>query len=431
MQDAGVSIPIQRFCQHKMKKNNLLILILLIVLTGAGQMASAQFPLKLPKIGKPKAEQSKPEQTPIPPPSKADANPSAPSDANQNTSRSAQPSKNQPNLLDDPERPKVPQILLETLEIKAHNQAKYWKTPANNDNPSWFPQVSFDVFYAAGSPTLRYVADWTNPDGSLWFSEPLEMNYGNDFPDLRSPYESKDIEPKAVVATGTYGLKITDSKTSQIIFQGKFKVSKMPLAPPTDHKLLFYVENDWTMPIGFVGFKLHWTDYNVHTRPIVFFWFKGTPDSGQMEAELYYNNQRIATTDKGGNAGIRSEERGADCYEARQVCAHKLLGFEWNNFVINNSSAARQNNPNAWFTNDHPGEYTVKVFYNGDQVRETKFTIQPNGWLAPNAYAAQIPMDGWKIVVPVKVMGTLDKWNPAAWKTDAFYGNPLTGFVAP
>ncbi len=36
-----------------------------------------------------------------------------------------------------------------------------------------------------------------------------------------------------------------------------------------------------------------------------------------------------------------------------------------------------------------------------------------------------------KVVVPVKVIGTADKWNATAWKTDGFYGNPLTGFNAP
>ena len=34
-------------------------------------------------------------------------------------------------------------------------------------------------------------------------------------------------------------------------------------------------------------------------------------------------------------------------------------------------------------------------------------------------------------IIPVKVLGNLDKWNPASWKTDAFYRNPLTGFSVP
>ncbi len=338
--------------------------------------------------------------------------------------------QNQSNYLSDPEDPKTPQILLETLEIKAHNQAKYYKTPANNDNPSWFPQVSFDVLYDHNQPNLRFTADWTNPDGSLWFSEPLEISWSGDFPHLRSPYEGKDLEPKAIIAAGTYSLKITDSKTSQTIFQGKFKVVKIPLAPPTDHKLLFYVENDWNLPIGYIGFMKNWTDYNVHTRPSAFFWFKNFPDQNQFEAELFLDNQRVATTDKGGT--IRKvAERGEDCFAARAVCAQTLWSFEWENFVVDNAPSARRNNPNGYFTNDHAGEYTVKVFYKGDQVREAKFTVDGKGMIARNAFSDQIFLNDHRVIVPVKVMGTLDKWNQTSWKTDAFYGNLLKGFVAP
>ena len=33
-----------------------------------------------------------------------------------------------------------------------------------------------------------------------------------------------------------------------------------------------------------------------------------------------------------------------------------------------------------------------------------------------------------RILFLMKVIGNVDKWNAAAWKTDAFYGNPLAGF---
>ena len=39
---------------------------------------------------------------------------------------------------------------------------------------------------------------------------------------------------------------------------------------------------------------------------------------------------------------------------------------------------------------------------------------------APNAFTAQMPLSNYKIVVPVKVLGTLDKWSPATWRADAF-----------
>jgi len=37
-----------------------------------------------------------------------------------------------------------------------------------------------------------------------------------------------------------------------------------------------------------------------------------------------------------------------------------------------------------------------------------------------------------RVVVPAQIIGDLDgQWDRNAYKTDAFYGNPLSGFVAP
>ncbi len=64
------------------------------------------------------------------------------------------------------------------------------------------------------------------------------------------------------------------------------------------------------------------------------------------------------------------------------------------------------------FINQMPGDYVVKVYYNGEQVRETKFSIGNNGTYADNGIAKQSNLTTNKIILPVKVMGTVDKWNP-------------------
>ncbi|HEU5235910.1 MAG TPA: hypothetical protein VFU37_02145 [Pyrinomonadaceae bacterium] len=79
--------------------------------------------------------------------------------------------------------------------------------------------------------------------------------------------------------------------------------------------------------------------------------------------------------------------------------------------------------------NQMPGEYVVKVYYNGEQVRETKFSIGNNGTFVDNGIAKQNSLTTNKIVLPVKVMGTLDKWNPVNAKSMGFYGNPVAGLM--
>jgi hypothetical protein len=76
-----------------------------------------------------------------------------------------------------------------------------------------------------------------------------------------------------------------------------------------------------------------------------------------------------------------------------------------------------------------PGEYTVKVFYQGQQVRETQFKIA-DGNFVDNGIAKQNGISTDKVLLPVKVMGSVDKWNAATSKTEGFYGNPLMGFSA-
>lgn len=394
-----------------MKKTILHIFSIVFVLIFIAQFASAQFNIKIPKIGKPKVEQPKPSETPT-----------APNDAKTDSNR---PSSSQSARLDDPEPNDVPVFLLETLEIKAKNETRYWKTPNKDNVANWYPQVQFDLFYNFGGKTTRFTAEWFNPDGSPWFSEPLER-YGNG---LRSPYESKQVYENSIITTGTYGLKITDTKTGKVHFQGKFKVGKLPI-PKEDVKTLFYVDNEWMLPVGYVGFEKGRTDYEVRTQPMAFLWFKGNLDSSKFEAELYYNNQKINTTDKGGYVN-KHADRGETCYQARETCAYGLYAFAWKDFLIDNAPNARLNNPNGWFTRDKPGEYAIKVYYNGEPVRETKFTIDAKGWIARNAFSEQIFLNDHRVVVPVKVVGNMEKWNAASWKTDAFYGNPLNGFVAP
>ena len=83
----------------------------------------------------------------------------------------------------------------------------------------------------------------------------------------------------------------------------------------------------------------------------------------------------------------------------------------------------------AKFINQMPGEYVVKVYYNGEQVRETKFSIGNNGNYADNGIAKQNNLTTNKIILPVKVMGTLDKWNAVNAKAQGFYGNPVNGLT--
>ena len=57
--------------------------------------------------------------------------------------------------------------------------------------------------------------------------------------------------------------------------------------------------------------------------------------------------------------------------------------------------------------------------------------VDAEGKLVDNGIGTSNKLGNNRIIVPVQVLGDSDgQWDKMAWKTDAFYGNPLTGFSA-
>ena len=62
-------------------------------------------------------------------------------------------------------------------------------------------------------------------------------------------------------------------------------------------------------------------------------------------------------------------------------------------------------------------------------ARSLKFTVAPGGSF-DNGIAKNNKLGRDRVIVPVQIIGDQDgTWDRTAWKTDAFYGNPLTGFT--
>jgi hypothetical protein len=409
-----------------MKKPILLTFILMFVTAISFQPATAQFPIKIPKI--PKLEKPKPEQP------KPDNNPST---SNQTTTNDSSPVQSNQSVQNDStpkkfERPAPtsnPVLLLDTLEISLKQQNEYWKFPNQRYYSNWHPQIDFRIFYD-NNERVRYTAEWFKPDGSLWYSESLETNESTDgFGTLlKSPYNGELFDKLSTDQTGAYGLKITNNKTKEVVFQSKFNVKKS-IDTPGDAQMKnafqFFVDNDWHLAVGYAGIAAdHWA--RVGLSPEVRLWFKDVPDRKDLEARLFLGNQEITSTDDGGTI-VDETRRGDECVRGQEICRYALFSFTWDRFKIDNLSYSRQKYPDTVFTNDKPGEYTIKVFYKGAQVREAKFTIGSDGMVARNGFSNNVFPS--LTLIPVKVLGTAEKWNPTSWKTGMFYGNPVPGFT--
>jgi hypothetical protein len=388
--------------------------------------SSAQFTIKVPKVKVEKPKQDKPK-----------------------TGESGvvrdQPTSGQPRAANSGSNvvypsvkfPSTPAFIKHSVYVQARMASTYWKMPKQSDYTSWVPTVRFGIFYD-WKKEVSYAAEYYNPDGSLWFSETLESRNrdADGTTSFQSPWGLETVQAKGGVAAGIYSVKIMRKDTNETVFQGKFKVGKFlrPYSERTPNRFAFYVEHDWVMPMAYVGF--HFSNFNnfgdnIGGFPVeVSTWIKGEPDPSDLEARLFYKGQQIATDKEGSTDGHYWAERMAEFSNlAPDPHVWKVWNFQWENFRFDNGGSFNHDlYPNAHYADKNPGEYTVKVYRKGTEVREIKFTVQPDGKLQ-DQFAGQIFLPYYKIIVPVKIVGTTEKWNTNAWKTDAFYGNPMTGFT--
>ncbi|MEQ1642310.1 MAG: hypothetical protein ABL959_02565 [Pyrinomonadaceae bacterium] len=376
--------------------------------------ASGQI-IKLPKIG-PKATPA-PSSSPSVGPVQAPSNPGNMG----GPTGSAQP----------PAATDKPQLLRTTLDVRCDTEARYWKMPGESNYTSWIPQVKFKVLYT-GAEKLRLMAEYFTPDGKSWYTETLKtdrMSAVERSVEIITDRVMGRFEGKSTIATGLFGVKITDSKDGSVLFQGKFKVGKFktgPNIPMFKNQHDFFVDQDWNLPVGYVW--LNWKDKNA-PPPTVSMWIKGETRLDDLEARLFYKGEPIATTDDMG-AASSVQQRYPNSLENKETHRWELFDFEWYKYKYASTSTGRNMFKQARFMNDMDGDYTVKVFHKGVQIREASFRVT-GGNIADNGIASGSGFPDGKVIIPVKVMGDKDKWTPTTAKADAFYANPLNGFPMP
>jgi hypothetical protein len=80
----------------------------------------------------------------------------------------------------------------------------------------------------------------------------------------------------------------------------------------------------------------------------------------------------------------------------------------------------------------NPGDYEINVLQNGKLARTAKFSFGSDYKIGDNGIAKQNNLGTLRIVVPAQIVGDQDgQWDRNAYKTDAFFGNALSGFTWP
>jgi len=294
------------------------------------------------------------------------------------------------------------------------------------EKPGWVPALACRLNgpIASGS---KLTAEFTLPGKTPWvtFDCPLEETAANASLDVEGGGESVSND-KAVEYTGVmnFAIKLSNplAGTNVTLFTGKAKVSKTPTphgAGANYHATAseYYVDDDWRIPIGYVFFAKD-SGHNNESFLHVLFWYRGNP--AQVEAHLFYNGKDIAKSKVSGNNASdwnpkKAQWSFADC---------QFLG------VYLNPPADDAGYDPKFALAKNPGDYEVKVLLVGNLARSIKFNVDANGKFDTGIAAAN-KLGSNRAIVPVQVIGSQETWNRTAWKTDAFYGNPLSGFTAP
>ncbi|MDX6442998.1 MAG: hypothetical protein QOH71_72 [Blastocatellia bacterium] len=314
---------------------------------------------------------------------------------------------------------------------------------------SWVPQLKLRVNGPIASGSQIY-AEFTVPGGTAWkFDCKTEETEKGRWWQLDECGGRNALgEDKGITYTGpvSFAIKVRNELMGggdATLFTGKMKVAKVhsnETGPDYVNHFVYYVDQDWNLPIGYLFYDRD--DVRGWNYPSLSFAFWArTEYNAPYEPHLFHNGKEV------GKMMYEGEEVGkASCgtTEVEDNPTHITSPqgqFVWTRWKCSFASIHAWNKTGEkiesmfgplYMLNENAGDYEIKILYKGHLVRSIKFAVDAEGKLVDNGIAKSNHLGNDRVIVPVQVMGDADgPWDKNAWKTDAFYGNPLTGFAPP
>jgi len=334
-----------------------------------------------------------------------------------------------------------PTIQKDSIQITAWTVNSY---KGNFDTWSWVPRLQFRVNGPIASGSQLY-AEFSLPTGP-WVKFDCETNNIEKGYWWKTECGGRDIEEKFPTSLYTgpvsFNIKMRNelNGTDSTLFTGKMKVAKAhtnEVGPKAVNKFVYFIDHDWNLPIGYV--YLTPNDLQGWDVPDfqVSFWVRG--DSYKLDPHLFYQGKEVGKKLMDGmEVGRASCDTDIENNTTHYVEDSLPQKARWARAVCkfpnikgaDKKGEARGTYPDVFILAENPGEYEFKLLWNNKLARSIKFTVQPGGKF-DNGIATSNKLGSDRVIFPVQIIGDQDgMWNRTAWKTDAFYGNPLTGFTA-
>jgi len=317
------------------------------------------------------------------------------------------------------------------------------------ENWSWTPVVNFRVngpFSPGGAVSIEY-----NLPGKSWKFDCAVEEAGVGWLGVKDCGQNPP-DDQTVTYTGPVDFKINlrnelENKNA-MLFSGKFKVDKFHEGvvdlPKFKNNFVYYVNYDWTLPLAYVydEWVYNWEypgPLNRYGQSVpnmsrshlmAALWFRGTNKSviySKYAAYLYYKGQMVAEA-----VPESAVCEVLDVPESNQdsTNAYCRSVFSFKKAMLWDKEPGVMEPGFYYEMYKNPGDYEIKVLQNGKLARTVKFTFGSDYKITDNGIAKQNNLGTLRILVPAQIVGDQDgSWDRNAYKTDAFFGNPLNGFV--
>jgi hypothetical protein len=335
-----------------------------------------------------------------------------------------------------------PTIIKDSIHISAWTNNSY---KGDYDVWSWVPKIEFRVNGPIPSGSQLSV-EFAQPGAAApWLTFDCETGEVQKGYWWKTECGGRQVEDKSITAVGpvTFAIKMRNELggTKSTIFTGKIKAAKTlsnEHGPKAAKKFVYYVDQDWTLPIGYVFYTKDGVYGWQYPSFNVAFWVRG--EAVRFDPHLFYQGKEIGRLFSDGTqigkAGCGSVVDIGTTHFVNDAMPQKA---KWSlvecNFPIvkqwDKTEGGQPNSKEMFMMASNPGEYEFKLLWNNKLSRTIKFTVGPDGKLE-NGVAPANKLGNDRVIVPVMIIGDQDgQWDRLAWKTEAFYGNPLTGFTPP
>jgi hypothetical protein len=335
-----------------------------------------------------------------------------------------------------------PTIKKDSVHISAWTNNSY---RGNYDVWSWVPMIKFRVNGPIPSGSQLYV-EFTQPGGSApWLSFDCDTGETQKGYWWKTECGGRPVEDKSTLAIGpvNFAIKMRNelAGSNSTIYTGRIKAAKTlsnEYGPKAAKKFVYYVDQDWTLPIGYIFYSQDGVFGWKYPSFNVAFWVRG--EAVRFDPHLFYQGNEIGRVFSDGmQVGAASCGSVVDIGTTQFVNEAMPQKAKWAlvecSFpMVKQWDKTQDGQPNSkemFMTASNPGEYEFKVLWNNKLARTIKFTVGPDGKLE-NGIGPANKLGNDRVIVPVTIIGNQDgQWDRMAWKTEAFYGNPLTGFTPP